>query len=201
MGHEHHHHHEVKISDGYKNVLKICFALNFLMFFIEFGFGYIAHSISLIADSIDFLEDSSSYLIAIIIIGKALKTRSKFAILNGSSMVLLGIFTLYQASDKIINGITPTPSIMLYTAFAALVTNVYCATLLFKYKSGDSHMESIWLCSRNDAINNVFIMIAAGLVYYFESKWPDIILGGVFSIIALRSGIGVIRSAIKELKN
>jgi cation diffusion facilitator family transporter len=200
--HDHNHSHDIKnLEDkNYIKVLKICFGTNFTMFFVEVFAGIFSKSLAILADSADFLSDSASYLIGMYAVNKTGKIRSYAAIFEGATMLGVGILIVYQAISKFITPIAPDAEIMGATSILAFIINFYCAFLLSKFKGGDSLQQSLWLCSRNDAINNVLILIAAVVVYYTNSQIPDLLVAGFMISLEASSAYKVIKDALIEIR-
>ncbi|HCR86364.1 MAG TPA: cation transporter [Alphaproteobacteria bacterium] len=202
MSHDHSHSFDSKdLEDkNYLKVLKICFGTNFTMFFVEVFAGFFSKSLAILADSVDFLSDSVSYGVGIYAINKQGKIRSYAAIFEASTMIFVAIAIAYQAVNKLINPSAPIAEIMGATSILAFIINFYCAYLLSRFKGGDSLQKSLWLCSRNDAINNLLILVAAIIVYYTGSGIPDLLVAAFIIILEAGSAYGVIKQAIAELK-
>jgi Co/Zn/Cd efflux system component len=81
----------------------------------------------------------------------------------------------------------------------ALVANTICFALLYRHRADNLNMNSTWLCSRNDLIANVGVLVAAGATYLLASRWPDIIVGCVIAALFLRSAFSVLRDATRAL--
>lgn len=199
MSHDHHHHDESISHD--RKVLWIVFILNFVMFIVELWQGIQGDSTSLIADSMDFLSDSFSYLITLYVLTKVLRVRSHAAMLKAFLMLLLAAGALWQGVHNFISGNIPHYQTMGWVAFCALVANVISAMLLYRSRERDSNMQSVWLCSRNDAIANVAIIIAAGCVYLTNSLWPDFIVALIIVWLEGSSALKIFAQARQELKH
>ncbi|MGE0668226.1 MAG: cation transporter [Sphingomonadales bacterium] len=197
-GHGHDHAHDL---DGvYRNVLWIVFGVNAAMFGVEAVAGAIAGSVSLQADALDFLADAANYLIALFVLGKALTWRAGAALLKGAAMGVFGLYVLGYSIYMASSGDIPEAPVMGIVGTMALLANVGSAVLLYRHRKGDSNRESVWLCSRNDAIANVAVIGAAGLVYLTRSHWPDLAVGFLMAALSLHSAVKIIRQASGELR-
>ncbi len=196
--HDHSHDHDLSAS---KRVIWIVLVLNFGMFLMEIFQGIDADSSSLIADSIDFLSDSFSYAITLYVMHKALHLRAKAALVKAYCMIGVASIVLMQAVHNIIDNCLPNHLTMGWVGALALFINVVCTILLFRTRGKDSNMQSIWLCSRNDAIGNILIIIAAGLVYTTKSLWPDLLAALVIAGLAGTSALKIIKQAKEELRH
>jgi len=184
-----------------RRILYVVLIVNVGMFAVELAAGLAAQSVSLQADAIDFLGDAATYAITLAVMGMALRWRAGAALLKGASMGLFGIFVLGAAIWHAVNGTLPGAHIMGSVGFAALVANVFCAVLLLRFREGDANMRSVWLCSRNDAISNVAVMIAAAGVFATDTGWPDAIVAAIMATLALSSSYQVLRHALSEWRH
>lgn len=182
-----------------RKILWIVLVLNFSMFLLEIWQGIHAGSTSLIADSMDFLSDSFSYIITMYVLALPLRTRAKASIIKATLMLLLAAGALAQGIHNIVEQQTPVYHTMTWVAILALIANVVSAALLYGSRNRDSNMQSIWLCSRNDAIANIAILIAAYLVYVTSSLWPDFCVALIIMWLEGSSALAIIKQAKKEL--
>ena len=193
-----HHQQDAATTTRLRRILVIVLVVNAIMFGVEMTAGLAAKSVSLLADAIDFLGDAATYAITLAVMGLSLRWRTGAAVLKGVSMGLFGIFVLGAATWHAVNGTLPGAHIMGSVGFAALVANVFCALLLIRFREGDANMRSVWLCSRNDAISNVAVMIAAAGVFATDTGWPDAIVAVIMASLALSSSWQVLRQALGE---
>jgi Co/Zn/Cd efflux system component len=184
----------------YRRVLWIALAANAAMFLVEVAASAISGSSALAADAADFLGDAVNYgaSLAAIAFGGAWISRVAFA--KGIGMALYGAGVLAYASWRALIGTPPEPITMGAVALAALAVNVGVAALLYRYREGDANMRSVWLCSRNDAIGNVAVLIAAAAVFGTGSVWPDVVVAATLAALGLTSGRAVIAQARLELR-
>ena len=199
MSGDHAHDHSEIAHD--RRVLYIVLALNFSLFLIELWQGLAADSTSLIADSMDFLSDSFSYIITLYVLTKPLHMRAKAALIKAALMLLLAAGALGQGVHNIISGTTPEFSTMGWVGLLALAANLTSAYLLYRTRNRDSNMRSVWLCSRNDAVSNIAIIAAAGLVFATGTLWPDIIVALIITWLEGSSAVKIIAHAKEELKH
>ncbi|MES3039481.1 MAG: cation diffusion facilitator family transporter [Bdellovibrionota bacterium] len=181
-------------------ILKIVMAINLAMFFIEFASGWFAESTALMADSLDMLGDAIVYGFSLYVLHKSERLRATAALLKGLIIVTFGLFVFGQASYKALTPGLPIPHIMGAIGLLALIANGICLLLLTIHKDDDINMKSTWVCSRNDIISNTGVIIGAGLVFLTESKWPDIILGFIISIIFLKSAWSILKESAAVIK-
>ncbi len=183
----------------WRRILWVALALNAAMFAIEIGAGLAARSHALQADALDFLGDAANYAISLGVAGMALAWRARAALAKGVTMLGFGLWVGASALNGWFSGAVPEPSTMGVVGMAALIVNVGVALLLFRYRTGDANMRSVWICSRNDAIGNVAVMIAALGVFGTQHGWPDLVVAGIMSVLAIRGGWQVIDQARREL--
>ncbi len=188
-------------DEAYKKVLWAVFIINSAMFFVELIAGISAGSVSLQADSLDFFGDGFNYAISLYLIGKSISMRAKGSLIKAGSMVLFGLWILGQAVYRFITESSPQAEIITGIGVLALVANLVCFYLLFKFRSGDSNRRSAWLCTRNDVIGNFAVIFAGIGVYFTASNTPDLVVGTVMAVISLVSAIQIIRHANNELEH
>ena len=188
------------VDPRYRRALWVALVLNAFMFVVELGASWTSGSVSLMADSIDFFGDAANYGISLAVLAMAASTRSKAALFKAATMGLFGVFVLAKAIHNLQAGVTPEPVTMGAVGFAALAVNAGVAAMLFRFRSGDSNMKSVWICSRNDAIGNVAVMLAALGVFGIGSAWPDLLVAGVMGVLAMSGARTVLKQARKELR-
>jgi len=186
------------ISDDYKRRLWIVILLNAAMFIIEITAGQLAKSQALQADALDFLGDSVTYAISLAVIGMSIKVRTNAALFKGVSLFMMGLWVLTVTLYRVFYAEIPEAEIMGVIGFFALMTNLASVLILVSYKDGDANVRSVWLCSRNDAIGNVAVMIAALSVWGTASQWPDLVVAAIMSILFISSAMQIVRQALKE---
>lgn len=184
----------------FRRVLWIALLANFAMFVVEMVASHLGDSMSLQADALDFLGDSANYGISLFVVGMALTARAKASLFKGATMSLFGTWVIGSAVYRAIEGSAPDPSTMGIVAVVALVVNVAVAVLLYRYRNGDSNRQSIWLCSRNDAIGNVAVMVAAAGVFASGSRWPDLFVAAIVAALNISAALHVVRLARTELR-
>ncbi len=195
--------HELKfdgISRRYKTILWIVIAINALMFLVETGASMAADSMALRADALDFLGDTLTYGITLVAIGHSIRWRASAAMFKGLSLLAMGTWVLGSTVYRVLILGAPDELIMGSVAMLAFAANVVSVLLLLGYRDGDANVRSVWLCSRNDAIGNLAVMVAAGVVYYTQSKWPDLVVATLMAVLFLHSASLIIRQAHGELR-
>ncbi len=193
-GHDHDH------GNAARPALWIALVLNAGMFVVEFGAGLTAGSTSLLADSADFLGDAANYGLALAVLSMALVWRARVALLKGITMGLFGLWVAGMTINHAIVGTVPEPATMGIVGFAALAVNILVTVLLYRFRTGDSNMRAVWICSRNDALGNLAVMAAASGVFATGTAWPDLAVAAFMAALALWGSWQVIRHASGELR-
>lgn len=187
-------------SRAYKRILWIVIAINALMFIVEMSAGVVADSMALKADALDFLGDTLTYTITLLVIGQALRWRATAALFKGISLAAMGAWVLGSTVYQVMVLGVPDEMVMGVVGLLAFAANVVSALLLLRFRDGDSNVRSVWLCSRNDAIGNVAVIIAAAGVFATNTAWPDLVVAAIMASLFLYSAISIFRQAIGELR-
>lgn len=185
---------------AYRRILWVVLALNATMFFVEVYAGLAAGSVSLQADALDFLGDAANYGISLYVLAMAFRWRASAALLKGLTMGAFGVWVFGLTAYHFINGGVPSAMVMGGIGTLALAVNVLSAVLLFAYRKGDSNMRSVWLCSRNDALGNIAVLLAASGVFVTNTGWPDLAVGTIMAALAVTASIQIVRQALGELR-
>jgi Co/Zn/Cd efflux system component len=186
---------------SFERALWAVLMINIVMFFAEFSSAFVAGSVALQADALDFLGDAATYAITLMVLGSSIRVRAGAAMLKGVSMGMLGIWVFVRTAFNVMEGSVPLHEVMWTMGIIAFVANVVSALILYRYRGGDSNMRSVWLCSRNDAIGNLAIIVAASGVFVLSSGWPDFIVAVIMAVLALTASYQIIRQAYSEMKN
>jgi len=181
-----------------KKVLFLVLFINFGMFLIEVIGGFMAHSNALLADSLDMLGDAFVYGISIAVLLKHPSVRAKGSLVKGIMMLLLGLFVVGENIFKIINPIIPIAETITVIGLLALFANAASFALLFRHKAKDLNIRSAWICSRNDVIANIGVIIAGILVARFNSMWPDVTVGLIIAFIVIQSSLRIIKESLEH---
>lgn len=189
------------VDPRYRKALWVALVLNTAMFAVELGASWTSGSVSLLADSIDFFGDAGNYAISLAVLGMAMSARAKAALFKAACMGAFGVFVLGKAMWNLQAGVPPEPVTMGVVGFAALAVNGGVALMLYRFRSGDANMRSVWLCSRNDALGNVAVMLAALGVFGTGSAWPDLLVAAVMGLLALTGSWTVVKQARIELRS
>ncbi|MBO6639274.1 MAG: cation transporter [Roseitalea sp.] len=186
------------MSTDYKRRLWGVIAINAVMFAIEMGAGHWAGSQALKADALDFFGDALTYGISLAVIGSSLSVRANAALFKGVSLLVMGVWVFGSTFYAVFVAGVPSAPVMGVIGLLALAANVASVMLLVAYKDGDANVRSVWLCSRNDAIGNVAVMIAALGVWGTATGWPDLIVAAIMAGLFLTSAFQIIRQATDE---
>jgi Co/Zn/Cd efflux system component len=187
------------VSDDYKRRLWLVIAINAAMFATEVIAGAVAGSIAMWADALDFLADAATYGLSLAVIGMAVAVRARVALAKGISLTVMGLWVFGATIWQVFVTGVPRAEIMGAIGFFALAANAVSVLILMRYKDGDANVRSVWLCSRNDAIGNVAVMLAAAGVWGTATKWPDLVVAGFMATLFLSSSVQIVRQAIAEL--
>ena len=189
-----------KADPRWRRVLWVALIVNAAMFLVEMAAGAAADSRALQADALDFLGDAANYAVSLAVVGAALTWRARAALLKSVFMLGFAGWVFGSALVAFVNGTSPDAALMGAVGALALAANAGVALLLYRYRTGDANMRSVWICSRNDAIGNVAVVLAALGVFGTGSAWPDLIVATIMAALALTGGLQVFRHAMRELK-
>lgn len=188
------------MSDTYKRRLWLVIFINAAMFAVEMTAGQLARSQALQADALDFFADAVTYGISLAVIGASLKVRSMAAAAKGISLFFMGLWVFGSTVWRVFYDGMPEAPVMGVIGFMALAANVSSVLLLMNYKDGDANVRSVWLCSRNDAIGNVIVMIAALGVWGTATAWPDLAVAFIMAGLFLNSSTQILWQSWQEWK-
>lgn len=183
-----------------RRILIIVLLINAVMFVVEFGAGLIAGSTALMADATDMLGDALVYGVSLFALSRSDRWKAGAAAFKGAFILILGASIAVNVAIKVSSGVPPSSTLMVIFGAAALVANLTCLSLLWRFRTQDLNMASTVECSRNDVISNVGVLLAAGGVAALSSPWPDILIGSVMAVIVLRSAIRVLGNSVPQLR-
>jgi Co/Zn/Cd efflux system component len=184
----------------YKRSLIIVFYIHVVMFFVVFVAGYIAKSTAVLADSLDFIGDAANYALSMYVLNKSLRLRSYAAILKAMTMLCGGIPIFIYALIRYQTGTLPNHEIMSLSGLLGIIAHAVCIYYLYQFRSGDSNLLSVWICTINDLISNVLIIIASILVLLSGSIVPDIFAAVIIVSLAFFGACAILKRAIDEIK-
>ena len=188
------------LSAEYKRRLWLVIAINASMFLVETAAGALAGSQALQADALDFLGGATTYGISLAVIGAAIQIRARAAVLKALSLTVMALWVLGSTAYHVLILGIPRAEVMGAIGILALAANAASFVILMRYKDGDANVRSVWLCSRNDAIGNVAVMIAALAVWGTATKWPDLLVAAIMAGLFLNSSIQILRQSFREMR-
>lgn len=188
------------VDPGYRRALWIALVVNLGMFVGEIIASQVSGSVSLLADAIDFFGDAGNYGISLAVVGLSLTTRARAAVFKAFCMGAFGVFVLGKAAWNLKTGIPPEAATMGFIGVLALSANLGVAFILYRFREGDANMRSVWICTRNDAIGNAAVLLAAAGVFGTGSAWPDLLVAAAMGGLAIAGAATVLRHARSELQ-
>lgn len=187
-------------SPRWRRALWIALIVNFGFFAAEIVAGLAAGSSALQADALDFFGDAANYAISLGVAGMGLAWRARAAVVKGGTLILFALWVLGSTAWHAVHGTLPRPEVMGMVGVAALVANGGVALMLYRFRTGDANMRSVWICSRNDAIGNFAVMLAAAGVFGTGTGWPDVIVAAIMGGLGLWGGWQIVSHARRELR-
>ena len=186
---------------SYRRALLAVIAINATMFIVELSAGYLARSQALKADALDFGGDAATYAISLAVIGMSASVRAKASLFKAGSLALIALFILGSTIVRVFSDGAPETVTMSIIGGLALAANLLSVLILLRWRDGDSNVRSVWLCSRNDAIGNAGVIVAAGVVALTGSPWPDLIVAAIMGTLAVTAGVSVVRHARADIND
>ena len=187
-------------NEAQKKVLVVLLALNLGMFLVEIVAGILSESTALLADSLDMLADATVYSISLYAVARAPHIKINAALANGGFQMLIGLGLLFEVTRRLYFGSDPESLTMISIGSLALVVNVICFVLISRHQNDEIHMRASWICSRNDVIANLGVIVAGVLVVTTESFWPDLLIGTLIVMVVLHGSFTICRQALAEKK-
>lgn len=188
------------LRQSHRRVLWAVLLINAVMFLVEGTAGWLAHSTSLLADALDMFGDALVYSFSLLVLTRSARWQAAAALFKGLFMLLFGLVVLGEALYKVFHPLLPDTGLMGLIGALALASNLVCFFLLYRHRSDNLNMSSTWLCSRNDLIANVGVLLAAAVSWQLSSRWPDIVVGVLIAILFLRSAFSVLRQSRAALR-
>jgi len=185
----------------WRRALWIALGVNAGMFAVEMAAGAAADSRALQADALDFLGDAANYAISLLVAGMALTWRARAALAKGITLIGLSGWVMITAVLAALGGAAPQPELMGMIGALALAANAGVAIMLYRVRTGDANMRSVWICSCNDAIGNIAVMAAAFGVFGTGTAWPDLIVAALLALLGISGGIQIAQQARLELRS
>jgi Co/Zn/Cd efflux system component len=188
-------------SPKWRRALWIALAVNAGFFVAEIVAGAAAGSAAVQADALDFFGDAANYAISLGVAGMALQWRARAAITKGGTMTAFALWVLASTAWHAFHGSPPRAGVMGAVGIAALIANGGVALMLYRFRTGDANMRSVWICSRNDAIGNAAVLLAAVGVFGTGTGWPDVVVAAIMGGLGLRGGWQIVAQARGELRS
>jgi len=179
--------------------LKIVLAINAVMFLVVVAAGLYASSTALLSDSLDNLGDALTYALSLWAVHLGVRMKARVAFFKGLLILLAALAVLAQIGYKLINPTVPLFEVMGIFSLLSLTANGVCLGLLWRHKTEDINMSSVWECSRNDIAANISVFAAAAAVWATGSNWPDLLIAFFLAVFFLRSAVRVLSSARAKL--
>ena len=186
--------------ETFRPVLWAALAINLAMFGVEIGAALASRSNALQADALDFLGDAANYAVSLSVLGLAPSWRAGAALVKGSTMAVFGVWVIASAIAHLLAGTVPEPRTMGVVSVIAMAANGAVALMLYRFRSGDANMRSVWVCARNDVLGNIAVLAAAIGVAATGARWPDAAVAAAMACLALSGGWSVNRQAVAELQ-
>lgn len=174
--------------------------INFTMFLVEIVFSFKGKSLSLTADAVDFLGDSVNYASSLIVFGYSLRARARLSMTKGLVMLTYALVVFSIAIKRSFSGALPSVETMGVVGAIALCANATVAVMLYKFRDGDSNMQSVWICTRNDVLGNIAVLLASAGVFLTDSRYPDIAVAVFLAAMGLQGSLKILRLSWMEMK-
>jgi len=188
------------VTPAYRRALWTVVLLNVGYGAVEMVGGFLSGSQALKADALDFLGDGLITLLGLLAIGWSLLWRARAALIQGVFLGALGLGVLVTTAYRVLVRQQPEAELMGALGLVALIVNLAAAAVLIPHRTGDANVRAVWLFSRNDAIGNAAVVVAAGLVAWTRSPWPDLAVAGVIALLFLQSSWAIVRDARSDLR-
>jgi Co/Zn/Cd efflux system component len=188
-------------SLSWRRALWVALVINGGFFLAEIIAGAAAGSTALQADALDFFGDAANYAISLGVAGMVLTWRARAAVAKGGTLVVFALWVLGSTAWHAVYGTLPRAEVMGVVGFAALAANGGVAFMLYRFRRGDANMRSVWICSRNDVLGNLAVLLAAMGVFGTGTGWPDVIVAAIMGGLGLSGGWQIVSQALHELRS
>lgn len=186
-------------TPAYRRALWWVVGLNLTMGVVEAVSGYLAGSQALKADALDFLGDGVITGLGLVAVAWSAGARAYTALAQGVFLAVMGLGVLAVTLYRVFVIEMPEAALMGGLGLVALAVNVACAVILLRYRQGDANVRAVWLFSRNDAIGNAAVVVAALAVGATGTPWPDLIVAAAIAALFIHSSVKIIGGALSEL--
>lgn len=188
------------LREKQRGVLQAVLGINAVMFVVIVVAAQVAGSAALFADSMDNLGDAVTYGLSLAVVASGPSAKARVALFKGGLILLGALVVAGQLAWKLAHPAVPVFELMGGFSLLALAANATCLGLLWRHRTDDVNMSSVWECSRNDIATNLSVFAAAGAVGLFGAGWPDTVVAAALVVLLLRSSARVVRSAVGELR-
>ena len=199
MPHQHKHEHSHAHTPTNKKILSTSLVIISSYMIIEFLGGYYFNSLALMADAGHMANDSLSLLLALIALFLNAQTQKRFALLNGTSLIVVAIWILVEATERWQYPTTMLALPMLGVAITGLLVNIFVALLMMKGDHENLNIKAAYLHVLADLFGSLIAIIAGLSAWLLNWQWVDLVASGILSLLVLRSGINVVRQAIQGM--
>lgn len=193
-------HNAQQLQEHQNRTLVVILLINAVMFFVEAGAGLLAKSSALLADSLDMLGDAMVYAFSLYVVARSVRWKAASALVKGLIQLGFGLSVLGITLYKMLHPVLPVAAAISSIGLLALTTNAVCAALLLRHRHDDLNMNSVWLCSRNDLVSNLAVILAGFAVALFHSQWPDALVGLGIAALFLHTSYGVLSRSMAQLR-
>ena len=188
-------------SDKYRRALWAVVAINAIMFLVEMAAGAASDSQALKADALDFGGDTATYVLSLLVLAASTRVRALAALFKSMMLAAIAVWVLVTTIERFSGSALPDAPTMGIVGMLALSANIASVLILLRWRDGDSNVRSVWLCSRNDAIGNVGVMISGAIVASTGAAWPDLLVAVLLAGVFLSSAVSIGFQAVSELRS
>ena len=200
LHHDHHDHHDHHHIPKNKTILVISFVIIAGYMLVEFLGGYYFHSLTLMADAGHMANDSLSLLLALVALFLSENMQKRFAVLNGSSLIFVALMILWEAIQRWHAPIKMEALPMLGVAVIGLLVNIVVAWIMLKSDHDNLNIRAAYLHVLADLFGSVVAIVAGLSAWLLDWQWVDLVASAILSLLILRSGLSVVKQAIKALQ-
>ena len=196
MPHQHKHEHSHAHTPTNKKILSTSLVIISSYMIIEFLSGYYFNSLALMADAGHMANDSLSLLLALIALFLNAQNQKRFALLNGTSLIMVAVWILVEATERWQYPTTMLALPMLGVAITGLLVNIFVTWLMMKGDHENLNIKAAYLHVLADLFGSLVAIIAGLSAWLLNWQWVDLVASSILSLLVLRSGINVVRQAI-----
>lgn len=175
--------------------------INAVMFGVSAVAALRAGSSSLLSGSIDNLGDAVTYAISLAAVSRGTRAKARVSYFKGLLILSAALAVSAQVLYKLVHPGVPVFSLMGTMSVLGLAANFACLLILWRHRDTDINMASVWECSRNDVLENIAVLGAAGGVWLTRSQWPDTVIALMLVVILYRSAFRILRKSRAALRS